>query len=136
MSASVSGAAVRRARVRAQGLADGPADGVVGVVERVVGIQAQDGGAGALSIRPRASGLLMGDVDQALAERSIVLTWTLRGTRHYHAAADVRWLVGLFGPTFGRPGRRARQLGSSASTVRLGTKRCRPCAGRWRTRAR
>jgi winged helix DNA-binding protein len=116
----LSGAAVRRARVRAQGLVEGAGGGGSGgvgavgvgeVVGRVMGIQAQDAGAAALSIRPRGSSLVAGDVDRALAERSIVLTWTLRGTRHYHRAADVRWLVGLFGPVFGRPGRRARQLG-------------------------
>jgi hypothetical protein len=108
---SLSGAAVRRARVRAQGLVAGAGDGVEEVVGRVVGIQAQDAGAAALSIRPRGSGLVAGDVNRALVEGSIVLTWTLRGTRHYHRAVDVRWLVGLFGPVFGRPGRRARQLG-------------------------
>jgi hypothetical protein len=61
------------------------------------------------------SGLVVGDVDRALAEGSIVLTWSLRGTRHYHRAADVRWLLDLFGPVFGRPGRRARQLGIDGS---------------------
>ncbi len=96
--------------MRAQGLVDG-VGGAVSVVHRVVGIQAQDAMAAALSIRPRGSRLVLADVDRAVAEGSIVLTWTLRGTRHYHAAADVRWLVSLFGPVFGRPGRRARQLG-------------------------
>jgi hypothetical protein len=112
----LSAAAVRRARVRAQGLDGGAGGGgAADVVGRVVGIQAQDAGAAALSIRPRGSGLIMGDVDRALAEGSIVLTWSLRGTRHYHRAEDVRWLVGLFGPVFGRPGRRARQLGIDGS---------------------
>jgi hypothetical protein len=35
----------------------------------------------------------------------------MRGTRHLHPAADVRWLLAVFGPVFGRPGRRAQQLG-------------------------
>jgi hypothetical protein len=122
--------AVRRWRVAAQGLAGGAAAAgsgpsgsgpsgsagsgpsqVADVVRRVVGIQAQDGPAAALSIRPRASGLVAGDVDNALADGSIVLTWSLRGTRHHHARRDVRWLLGLCGPVFGRPGARARQLG-------------------------
>jgi hypothetical protein len=44
-------------------------------------------------------------------DRTVVLTWTMRGTRHLHPAADVRWLLKVFGPVFGRPGRRAEQLG-------------------------
>jgi hypothetical protein len=57
--------------------------------------------------------LVREDVDRALREdRSVVLTWTLRGTRHYHRAEDVRWLVGVLGLVFNRPGSaRARQLG-------------------------
>lgn len=120
-AATLSADAVRRARVWAQGLSRragsggvGGAAGVAGVadaVRRVVGIQAQDVRAAALSIRPRGRGLVLGDVEQAVREGAIVLTWTLRGTRHYHAREDVRPLVGLFGPVFGRPGRRARQLG-------------------------
>jgi Winged helix DNA-binding domain len=121
MSAAWSADEVRRARVRAQGLdggrpapggtASGVAEVVARVVGRVVGIQAQDAMAAALSIRPRGPGLLLDDVHAALRDGSIVLTWTVRGTRHYHAREDVRWLVSLLGPVFGRPGRRARQLG-------------------------
>ncbi|MBA2750935.1 MAG: winged helix DNA-binding domain-containing protein [Actinobacteria bacterium] len=82
------------------------------VVSALVGIQAQDPGAAALSLRARTSGLVTGDVDAALGdERSLVLTWSLRGTRHLHAGSDVRWLVALLGPKFARPGRRAEQLG-------------------------
>ena len=102
---------VRRARVRAQLLEDG-ADDVTRAVRAVIGIQAQDERAAALSIRARSAGLVVDDVRRALVdERSIVLTWTLRGTRHYHHRADVRWLVDLLGPVFSRPGWRAEQLG-------------------------
>jgi hypothetical protein len=102
---------VRRARARAQ-LLDGGADEVSGAVRAVVGIQAQDERAAALSIRARTVGVVADDVDRAVRdERSVVLTWSLRGTRHYHHGEDVRWLLGLLGPVFGRPGRRAEQLG-------------------------
>ncbi len=81
-------------------------------VAAVVGIQAQDEGAAALSIRARSQGLAVDDIGAArTVERSIVLTWTLRGTRHYHHEADVRWLVALLGPVFARPSRRTEQLG-------------------------
>src|SRR5439155_16133591 len=90
----------------------GPAD----VVSALVGVQAQDETAAALSIRARTSGLVTADLWEAVGDaRSLVLTWTLRGTRHFHHADDVRWLVGLLGPLFGRPGRRAEQLGISGS---------------------
>jgi winged helix DNA-binding protein len=51
---------------------------------------------------------LVGAVQEA---RSLVLTWTMRGTRHLHPATDVGWLLAVFGPVFGRPGRRAAELG-------------------------
>ncbi|MDP9297516.1 MAG: winged helix DNA-binding domain-containing protein [Actinomycetota bacterium] len=105
----------RRARVRAQLLCGSrlrrdPAD----VVSAIVGVQAQDETVAALSIRARTSGLVAADLWEAVSDaRSVVLTWSLRGTRHLHHADDVRWLVGLLGPLFGRPGRRAQQLGIS-----------------------
>ncbi len=82
------------------------------MVAATVGIQSQEPTAAALSIRARSRGLVMADVVATLCDtRDVVSTWTLRGTRHWHAAEDVRWLVGLLGPVFNRPGRRAEQLG-------------------------
>jgi hypothetical protein len=81
------------------------------VVGRLVAVQAQDVTAAALAIRARSRGLVEGDVDRAREERRVVLTWSLRGTRHLHRAEDVRWLVALVGPTFLRPSKRAEQLG-------------------------
>jgi hypothetical protein len=104
----------RRSRVRAQ-LLDGrpvPQRGVAEVAWHLVGIQAQDRTAAGFSIRARGTGVVAADIRRALTERrSLVLLWSLRGTRHYHHADDVRWLLPLLGPVFGRPGRRAQQLG-------------------------
>lgn len=99
--------------MRAQRLAAPPRNtSVADTVAAVVGIQAQDEPTAALSIRARSRGLKAADVTTARAgDRSIVLTWTLRGTRHYHHHADVRWLVALLGPVFSKPSRRAEQLG-------------------------
>src|ERR1700704_5472320 len=102
----------RRAHLRAQLLDDHPLTDVPAVVSAVAGIQAQDITPAALSMRGRCPGLLLADLGGAVwEERSLVLTWTMRGTRHLPPAADVRWLLAVFGPVFGRPGRRAGQLG-------------------------
>lgn len=37
-------------------------------------------------------------VEQALADRTIVRTWPMRGTLHFVAAQDVRWLLALLTP--------------------------------------
>src|ERR1700704_5005121 len=102
----------RRAHLRAQLLDDHPPADVAAVVSAVAGIQAQDITAAATSIRAPSPGLVLADLGRAVWEdRSLVLTWSMRGTRHLHPAADVRWLLAVFGPVFGRPGRRAGQLG-------------------------
>jgi hypothetical protein len=50
-----------------------------------------------------------------------VRTWVMRGTLHLVPAADVRWLVDLFGPMFIKAGRRRRQeLGLDDETCRRG----------------
>ena len=107
----------RRAHVRAQLLDDHPPVDVQAVVAAVGGIQAQDIAAAAMSIRARCPGLAVADLTRAVwEERCLVLTWSMRGTRHLHPAADVRWLLRVFGPAFGRPGRRAEQLGIAGAS--------------------
>ena len=83
------------------------------LVRAVVSIQAQDRGAAALTMRARiGAALAAADVKDAVCERDrIVLTWSFRGTLHYHHASDVRAILQLIGPTFGRESARHRQLG-------------------------
>ncbi len=140
MAVRVGRAALGRARVHAQFLDERRAEAgsAAGVVSRVVGVQAQDYGAAALSVRARTSGLDITDVDDALGDHgSMVLTWSLRGTRHLHCKGDVRWLVGLLGPRFGSPG---AAPGSSESGVKRATERWAwsgtplPPTGRWSAR--
>jgi len=38
------------------------------------------------------------DIERALAERRIVRTWPMRGTLHFVAAADARWMTELLAP--------------------------------------
>jgi hypothetical protein len=98
-------------------LDDHPPAGVETVVAAVAGIQAQDITAAAMSVRARCPGLVVADLTRAVwEERCLVLTWSMRGTRHLHPAADVRWLLKVFGPVFGRPGRRAEQLGIAGAS--------------------
>ncbi|GAC1363739.1 MAG: winged helix DNA-binding domain-containing protein [Actinomycetota bacterium] len=112
MKQALSAAGVRRARVQAHNLGgEAVVKAVPDLLRHVVGIQAQDVAAAALSMRPRSPGLASADLFSAVAAGEVALTWSLRGTRHLHAAGDIRWLVSLFGPLFGQAARRARQLG-------------------------
>jgi hypothetical protein len=61
-------------------------------------VQAQDylGALWAVGLRtPEAT---EADIERALADRSIVRTWPMRGTLHFVAAADVRWMLDLMTP--------------------------------------
>jgi hypothetical protein len=72
---------------------------VADVVRAVVGIQAQDRGAGALGVRARLAASSLSSVTRAVEEeRSIVRLWCMRGTLHYVAADDAGWLISLLGP--------------------------------------
>ena len=88
---------IRAARMRSQRL-DGRASDVAELVRHMVGIQAQEPRAGALSIRARTEGITAGDVAGAVEERTIVRTWAMRGTIHFVAAEDLGWLRALFAP--------------------------------------
>ena len=87
--------------------------GVAGLVRHLGGIQAQDPSAATLAIRARSRGLVADDVRRAREdERSIVLTWAMRGTMHLVATEDVGWLLALLGPLFiAKNARRYRELG-------------------------
>ena len=106
-------AGLRRARARAL-LLSGSGSRDLGVVVRtVVGVQAQDRAAAALAIRVRGCRSTAREVAAACGEGGpLVLTWSLRGTRHLHHVEDVRWLLAVAGPSFaaGSPARE-RQLG-------------------------
>ncbi len=74
-------------------------------------MQAQDyaGGKWGIGLRlPRATDA---DIERAIAGRTIVRTWPMRGTLHFVAAADVRWLLELLAPRMiARAALRHRQL--------------------------
>jgi winged helix DNA-binding protein len=72
----------------------GPGD----VVRALVALQAQDYLGSLWAVGLRHPSAVEADVERALADRTLVRTWPLRGTLHLVAAADVRWLLGLLTP--------------------------------------
>lgn len=111
-------ASVRALRMRAQLLAGPPARSVLDAVRRVVGVQAQSWPAARLAVRARTRGLSAADVDRAVAAGELARTWLMRGTLHLVAAADLAWLIELFGPVNRAAGSRRRaELGIDDATA-------------------
>ncbi|MEO3768231.1 winged helix DNA-binding domain-containing protein [Streptomyces sp. B5E4] len=110
----MTGPAVFLARARSQCVAGGVrCTGAEEVVARVFAVQAQDVEAAALGLRARARGLTRTAVREALEDRrTLVRGWFMRGTLHLVPAADVHWLLALYGPRLvSRAARRHRDLG-------------------------
>src|SRR3954468_4990064 len=91
-----------RERLTAQLLAGEPADDAVGVVERLLAVQAQDPRGFRLAIRARTRGLHARDVEASLAARALVVATPNRGTLHLVRSADYEWLRTLVAPTLRR----------------------------------
>src|SRR5512145_2581001 len=68
------------------------------VVAWLGGMQAQDYPGTTWSVGLRLPQASDADVERAIAERRIVRTWAMRGTLHFVAAADVRWMLALITP--------------------------------------
>jgi hypothetical protein len=74
-------------------------------------MQAQDYRGALWSIGLRLPAARESEVAQAIASRKIVRTWPMRGTLHFVAAADARWMLRLLAPRVIRASRgRLRQL--------------------------
>jgi len=61
-------------------------------------VQAQDYLGALWAVGLRLAGAREADVEAALADGSIVRTWPMRGTLHFVAAADARWILDLLAP--------------------------------------
>jgi len=68
------------------------------VVQRLGALQAQDYGQAIWGIGLRAQDAKAADVERAIADKKIVLSWAMRGTLHFVPAADVRWMLRLLTP--------------------------------------
>jgi len=70
----------------------------VEVAERLLAIQGQDARGARLAVRARSEGLAASDVDRALDERRLVITWVNRGTLHLIRSEDYPLLQALTTP--------------------------------------
>lgn len=68
------------------------------VVSKLGAVQAQDFEGAKWSIAMRTLEKRQSDVEKAISERSIVRTWPMRGTLHFVASDDVRWMLKLLAP--------------------------------------
>jgi hypothetical protein len=68
------------------------------VVQHLGALQAQDYSGALWSIGLRLPHATEADVEKAVAARLIVRTWPMRGTLHFVAAADARWMLALLTP--------------------------------------
>ena len=68
------------------------------VVAWLGALQAQDYGGTLWAIGLRMTSATEQGIEQAIAERTIVRTWPMRGTLHLVAANDVRWMLALLAP--------------------------------------
>lgn len=71
---------------------------VESVVAALGALQAQDYLGALWSIALRVPGATEASVEQAVFERKIVRSWPMRGTLHFVAAADLRWMLELLTP--------------------------------------
>lgn len=91
-------------------------DNVAQIVKAACALQSQELPAAHLAIRARTTGLTLKDVKYAReVERSIILTWTMRGTMHLVSSEDIHWQLELVGQHFiNKTERRYKQLGLDA----------------------
>jgi len=88
------------------------------VVAWLGAVQAQDYLGALWAVGLRTPGATEQTIEQALAEKLIVRTWPMRGTIHFVAAADVRWMLELLAPrVVQRTTTRRTQLGLDESII-------------------
>ncbi len=61
-------------------------------------VQSQDYPGGKWAIGLRLPGTSDRDIEAAIADRGIIRTWPMRGTLHFVAAADIRWMLEVLTP--------------------------------------
>jgi hypothetical protein len=85
-------------RLRSQRIAGAGFERPGSVVAWMGAVQAQDylGALWALGLRTEAA--REEAIEQAIAERTVVRTWPMRGTLHFVAPADIRWMLELLTP--------------------------------------
>jgi Winged helix DNA-binding domain len=106
--------AVLAERLTAQALSGPPLADPATVAERLLAVQGQDPRGFRLAVRARTEGLTAADVERALAERELIVTWLNRGTLHLVRGEDYPLLQSLTTPPLlTSSARRLRQEGVS-----------------------
>ncbi|WP_017814899.1 winged helix DNA-binding domain-containing protein [Paenibacillus shenyangensis] len=82
-------------RLRTQHITGAKENTAAEVVQRLGAVQAQDYAQALWAIGSRMHNADVTAVEQAIANREIVLTWPMRGTLHFVPAADIRWMLRL-----------------------------------------
>ena len=81
------------------------------VVSWLGAVQAQDYRNSLWAIGLRAKNVVEQDIEKAIADRAIVRSWPMRGTLHFIAAEDIRWMLNLLTPQIvARAARRFKEL--------------------------
>jgi hypothetical protein len=70
----------------------------VEVVAKLGAMQAQDYSGALWSIGLRLTNATEAAIERAISNREIIRTWPMRGTLHFVAAADIRWMLELLTP--------------------------------------
>lgn len=110
--------ALTRMRLASQKISSAQLTRPADVVAWMGAMQAQDYLAALWAVGLRTLDATEDLVERALAERAIVRTWPMRGTIHFVAPADVRWMLELLAPRVVRGSQgRLRQLGLDSATI-------------------
>jgi hypothetical protein len=82
------------------------------VVRWLGAVQAQDYGSALWSVALRLPNFSLSSIEDALNQRQIIRTWSLRGTLHFLPAEDVRWMLSIVTPPLkARAAKEFQQLG-------------------------
>lgn len=85
-------------RLSAQGLSEPRFDTPEAVVSHLGAVQAQDWYGSLWAVGSRLRDGTEADIEAAIAQRRIVRTWPMRGTLHFVAPGDARWMLQLLAP--------------------------------------
>lgn len=109
---------ISHGRLWSQHIAQPRFDNPAEVVSWLGAVQAQEYLSALWAVGLRTREATEASVEQALADRTIVRTWPMRGTIHFVAASDVRWMLALLTPrVIARGAQRFRQLELDESVV-------------------
>ncbi|MGI8549736.1 MAG: winged helix DNA-binding domain-containing protein [Dehalococcoidia bacterium] len=89
---------IAQRRLQSQHIAQTPCTKPGDVVEWLGAAQAQDYLGALWAIGLRMQEATETEIEQAIADKTIIRTWPMRGTLHFVPAADVRWMLDLMTP--------------------------------------